>query len=142
MLNIVPYVQKNKKCPVSGAPLSLKDLTKLTFHKNDKDEYHCPIMFKSFTPHTHIVAIKTSGNVYCREAIENLCYKTKSLKDLITDEPFTKADVITLQDPHNFDNREILSFNYIKTGEETQAPKIAQMQVPDETRRILEKAGV
>ena len=142
MLNIVPYVQKNKKCPVSGAPLSLKDLTKLTFHKNDKDEYHCPIMFKSFTPHTHIVAIKTSGNVYCREAVENLCYKTKSLKDLITDEAFTKADVITLQDPHNFDNREILRFNYIKTGEETQAPKIAQMQVPDETRRILEKAGV
>ena len=80
MLNIVPYVQKNKKCPVSGAPLSLKDLTKLTFHKNDKDEYHCPIMFKSFTPHTHIIAIKTSGNVYCKEAVENLCYKTKNLK--------------------------------------------------------------
>jgi hypothetical protein len=35
--------------------------------------------------------------------------------------------VITLQDPHNFDNREILSFNYIKTGEDTQAAKVAQM---------------
>jgi len=64
MLNIVPYVQKNKKCPVSGTPLTLKDLTKLTFHKNDKEEYHCPIMFKSFTPHTRIVAVKTSGNVH------------------------------------------------------------------------------
>ena len=40
--------------------------------------------------------------------------------------------MITLQDPHNFDNREILSFNYIKTGEDTQAAKVAQMQVTDE----------
>ena len=35
--------------------------------------------------------------------------------------------MITLQDPHNFDNREILSFNYIKTGEDTQAAKVGQM---------------
>jgi len=142
MLNIVPYVQKNKKCPVTGVPLTLKELTKLSFHKNDKEEYHCPIMFKSFTPHTRIVAVKTSGNVYCFEAIENLCFKTKSMKDLLTDEPFTKADVITLQDPHNFENREIENFSYVKTGEDTKVAKVAQMSVNDETRRILEKAGL
>ena len=37
-----------------------------------------------FTEHTHIVAIKTSGNVYCWEAVEQLCLKPKSLRDLIT----------------------------------------------------------
>jgi peptidyl-prolyl cis-trans isomerase-like protein 2 len=119
MLNIVPYIQKNKKCPVTGQPMTLKDLTKLHFHKNDKEEHHCPVMFKVFTPHTRIVAVKTSGHVYCYEAIENLCYKTKNMKDLLTDTPFTKADVITLQDPHNFENREIENFNYIKTNEQT-----------------------
>mmetsp|Transcript_59351 Transcript_59351/g.87020 ORF Transcript_59351/g.87020 Transcript_59351/m.87020 type:complete len:586 (-) Transcript_59351:44-1801(-) len=142
MLNIVPYISKNKKCPVTGVPLTLKDLTKLIWHKSDKDEYHCPIMFKSFTAHTRIVAIKTSGNVYCWEAIENLCYKTKNMKDLLTDEPFKKTDVITLQDPHNFENREIENFNYVKTGEDTKVAKVAQMTVNDETRRILEKAGL
>ena len=86
MLNIVPYMSKNKKCPVTGAPMTLKELTKLTFHKNDKDEYHCPIMFKVFTPHTRIIAIKTSGHVYCFEAIDQLCYKTKNLRDLLTDQ--------------------------------------------------------
>jgi peptidyl-prolyl cis-trans isomerase-like protein 2 len=142
MLNIVPYVSKNKKCPVTGVPLTLKELTKLTFHKNDKEECHCPIMFKTFTAHTRIVAVKTSGHVYCYEAIENLCYKTKNMKDLLTDQPFTKADVITLQDPHNFENREIENFNYVKTGEDTKVAKVAQMSVSDETRRILEKAGL
>ena len=97
MLSIIPYVNKNKRCPVTGAPLALKDLIKLNFHKNDKGEYHCPVMFKEFSPHTRIVAIKTTGNVYCHEAVETLNIKTKNYKDLLTDQPFTKADIITLQ---------------------------------------------
>jgi peptidyl-prolyl cis-trans isomerase-like protein 2 len=86
MMNIIPYVNKHKKCPVTGEPLAMKDLIKLHFHKNDKGEYHCPVMYKTFTPHTPIVAIKTSGNVYCLEAVETLNLKTKSFKDLLTDE--------------------------------------------------------
>ena len=86
IMHAVPYVPKHGKHPVTGEPLALKDLTKLTFHKNDKDEYHCPIMFKVFTPHTRIIAIKTSGHVYCFEAIDQLCYKTKNLRDLLTDQ--------------------------------------------------------
>ncbi len=34
MTNIVPYVMKYKRHPVSGQPLALKDLIKLNFHKN------------------------------------------------------------------------------------------------------------
>ena len=32
--NIVPYIQKFGRNPVTGKPLALKDLIKLTFHKN------------------------------------------------------------------------------------------------------------
>ena len=35
IMHAVPYVQKHKKHPVTGEPLELKQLTKLTFHKND-----------------------------------------------------------------------------------------------------------
>ena len=30
-------------------------------------DYHCPITFKVFNENSHIVAIRTSGNVYCYE---------------------------------------------------------------------------
>ncbi len=38
--NIIPYVQKFKKNPVTGLPLALKDLIKLHFHKNADGEIH------------------------------------------------------------------------------------------------------
>eukprot|EP00967_Tisochrysis_lutea_P076813 scaffold104044_cov24-Tisochrysis_lutea.AAC.4 len=34
VVNIVPYVMKYKRHPVTGQPLALKDLIKLNFHKN------------------------------------------------------------------------------------------------------------
>ena len=143
MLNIIPYVNKNKRCPVTGEPLTLKDLVKLNFYKNDKEEFHCPVMFKEFTAHTHIVAIKATGNVYCFEAVDTLNIKTKNLKDLLTDQPFTKSDIVTLQDPRNFDNREIEKFEHIRTGETHGALlKDAEINANEETRRILAKAGL
>ncbi|CAI5522378.1 unnamed protein product, partial [Closterium sp. Naga37s-1] len=65
--NIVPYIQKFKRNPVTGKPLALKDLIKLHFHKNADGEYHCPVLKKVFTEFTHIVAVKTTGNVFCYE---------------------------------------------------------------------------
>lgn len=44
--NIVPYVQKFKKHPVSGEPLQLRDIIQLHFHKNADNEYHDPILHK------------------------------------------------------------------------------------------------
>jgi peptidyl-prolyl cis-trans isomerase-like protein 2 len=46
IMHAVPYVQKHKKHPVTGEPLELKQLTKLTFHKNDAGEYECPVLNK------------------------------------------------------------------------------------------------
>ena len=65
--NIVPYIQHFHRHPVTGADLHLKDIIQLTFHKNAAGEYHCPVLNKVFTEHTHILAVKPSGNVYCGE---------------------------------------------------------------------------
>lgn len=67
IVNAVPYLQKFHRHPVSGEPLEVKDLIQLQFHKNADGEYHCPVLNKVFTEHTHIVAVKTSGHVYCHE---------------------------------------------------------------------------
>ena len=56
-----------------------------------------------FNENTHIVAVKTSGNVYCMQALEELCIKPKSYRDLISDEPFTRKDIITIQDSQKVD---------------------------------------
>ncbi|PNW77920.1 hypothetical protein CHLRE_10g457000v5 [Chlamydomonas reinhardtii] len=112
--SIVPYIMKFKKHPVSGEPLALKDLTRLNFSKNGDGEWNCPVMGKVFTEHTHIVAIKTTGNVYCWEAVEELNVKPKNWKDLLTDEPFTRKDIIHIQDPLNLTGRTIDQFDHVK----------------------------
>ena len=64
-------------------PLDPKSLFKLTFHKNAEgllnwvvgcvyggysaDKYHCPVTYKVFNENTHIVTVRTTGNVYCME---------------------------------------------------------------------------
>jgi hypothetical protein len=37
------------------------------------------------------------GNVYSWDALEELCIKPKNWKDLLTEEPFTRKDIIHLQ---------------------------------------------
>jgi len=58
-----------------------------------------------FTEHTHIVAVRPSGNVYAWDAVEQLNIKPKNWKDLLTDEPFVRRDIIHLQDPLNLEVR-------------------------------------
>ena len=47
------------------------------------------------------MAVKTSGNVFCFQAVDELNVKPKFWKDLLTDEKFTRRDLITIQDPMN-----------------------------------------
>lgn len=112
--NAVPYIQKFKKHPVLGTPLTLKDLTRVTFHTNDAGEICCPVLGKVFNENTHIVCVKTTGNVYCWEAVEELCVKAKNFKDLITDEPFTKSDILHIQDPKDISGANVAEFDHVK----------------------------
>lgn len=59
----MPYIKKHGKNPVTGLPLTSKDLFKLKFHKNTDGQYACPVTGKVFNEHTHIVAIKPSGTI-------------------------------------------------------------------------------
>lgn len=84
--------------------------------KNEKGEYEDPISYKVFTENTHIVCIKTSGHVYAYETILELNKKEKFYFDLITNDPFTPADIINIQDPKNEKNKQVADFDYLKNN--------------------------
>lgn len=114
LVHIVPYLKRFKVNPVTGKPLSASNLTKLNLHKNSKGEPHCPVMFKVFNNSTHIAAIKSTGNVFSYEAIEELNIKPKSYRDLLTDKPYKRQDIIMLQDPQDYTKFNLNSFHHIK----------------------------
>lgn len=117
---VAKFLKHFKKNPVTGAPLDAKSLIKLNFAANTNDDndeanrFQCPALFKPFTKNSHIVAIATTGNVFCFEAIEQLNIKTKNWKDLINDQPFTRKDIITIQDPSHIEKFDISQFYFIK----------------------------
>lgn len=114
LMNIVPFLKKYGRHPVTGEKLEAKSLIRLNFKKNSSGKYHCPVMFNVFNKNSHIVAIKTSGNVYSKEAVDELNIKNKNWKDLLTDEPFVRKDIIVIQDPQNLDKFNISKFLHLK----------------------------
>jgi peptidyl-prolyl cis-trans isomerase-like protein 2 len=114
LVSILPWIKQYKSDPVTGKPLDVKALVKLNFYKSASGDYHCPITFKVFNQHSHIVAIKSTGNVYSNEAIQTLILDAKNFKDLITDQVITRSDFITLQDPNSDQDKNISEFYYYK----------------------------
>eukprot|EP00058_Branchiostoma_floridae_P018303 XP_002603792.1 hypothetical protein BRAFLDRAFT_124670 [Branchiostoma floridae] len=114
LMNIVPWLKKYGTNPITGEKMEAKALNKLTFHKNSEDKYHCPVTFKVFNENAHIVAIKKTGNVYSYEAVERLNIRPKNWKDLLTDEPISRKDIITLQDPTDLDKFNFNNFHHLK----------------------------
>jgi len=114
LVNIIPFLKKFGINPATGEKLLAKDLVKLNFFKNNNDKFHCPVTFKIFNENTHIVAIKTTGNVLSYDAVERLNIKPGFWKDLINDEPFTRSDIITIQDPTNLDKFNLANFHHIR----------------------------
>ena len=78
-----------------------------------------PVTFKVFTDNTHIVAVKGTGNVFAYDTVERLNIKAKMWRDLVSDEEFSRKDLITLQDPQNLESRDLSSFKYVKEGVST-----------------------
>mmetsp|Transcript_4812 Transcript_4812/g.6207 ORF Transcript_4812/g.6207 Transcript_4812/m.6207 type:complete len:277 (-) Transcript_4812:916-1746(-) len=117
ILHIMPFIKKHKCNPVNSEPLRFKDLIHLKMTKNGEGQWHCPVTFKVFNDNTRIVAVRTSGYVYAMDAVQELNIKPRNWKDLMTDEPFTKNDLITLQDPEDDAlrmRRDISNFTYLK----------------------------
>ncbi|KIH93696.1 peptidyl-prolyl cis-trans isomerase-like 2 [Sporothrix brasiliensis 5110] len=109
--------------PVTGAPLKASDLIKLNFARNDADGSHDlidPVTFKVFSDNTHIVAVRhgTYANVFAWDTIERMNVKPRMWLDLMDDAPFTRKDIITLQDPQNMTGRDMSQFQFVKDGKE------------------------
>uniref|UniRef100_A0A8C9ZE28 RING-type E3 ubiquitin transferase n=1 Tax=Sander lucioperca TaxID=283035 RepID=A0A8C9ZE28_SANLU len=133
LLSIVPWIKKFGTNPISGEKLEAKSLIKLNFAKNnDGKYYHCPVLYNVFTNNSHFVAIKVTGNVFSYEAVEQLNIKTKSFKDLLTDEEFTRKDIIVLQDPTNLDKFNVSDFFHVKNN--------LKVLDPDEEKAKLDPA--
>ncbi|XP_065345924.1 RING-type E3 ubiquitin-protein ligase PPIL2 [Cloeon dipterum] len=140
---IIDFIKKFHKNPCTGEPIDAKSLVKLNFHKNAEGKYHCPVLYKQFTNNSHLVVVKNTGNVFSYEAIEQLNIKTKSFKDLLTDEPYNRKELITLQDPANIDKFNISTFYHLKhdlklvEDEKEEDPNARLKSVNLETRETL-----
>lgn len=112
--NIIRFLKQYGLNPINGEKLLLKNLTKLNFFKNNNCQNHCPVTFKVFNENTHIVAVRTTGNVFSFDAVDRLNIKVSYWKDLLTDEPFARKDIITIQDPNNLDKFNFAEYFHFK----------------------------
>ncbi|KAL8776477.1 MAG: hypothetical protein Q9213_008258, partial [Squamulea squamosa] len=133
--NILPWLKKHGTNPVTGAPLKSTDLIKLNFTKNDDGEMVDPVTFKVFTNNTHIVALKNTSNVFAYDTIERLNIKAKNWRDLVSEEDFSRKDIITLQDPQNVESRNLSSFKYLQEDASTLTPE-QQRERNDPSRNV------
>ncbi|KAK1240295.1 hypothetical protein MKX08_007737 [Trichoderma sp. CBMAI-0020] len=126
--------------PVTAQPLQKKDLIRLVFARNaeadslgaglsdGKGDLVDPVTYKVFTDNTHIVAIRhgSYANVFAWDTVERMNIKAKMWQDLVDDQPFTRADIITLQDPQNMASRNLDQFKYLQDGEQAQLTREQQ----------------
>ena len=119
LINILPWLKKHGTNPIDGKQLKSSELIKLNFTKNDNGEYVDPVTYKPFTDNTHIVALRNTGNVFTYDTIERLNMKAKNWRDLVSDEEFSRRDIITLQDPQHLASRDLSNFKYIREGTST-----------------------
>ena len=118
--HIIPWLKKHGTNPVTGEKLDGRTLITLKFDKNEDGQYVDPVTKKAFTDFSKLVAIKTSGRVYLSDTVEQLNLKAKSMRDLVSDEGFTRADLIILQDPMDLEKQNISQFKNLQ--EETEEP--------------------
>ncbi len=122
LTQILTWLSKHPKTsPIDGSPLERAGLITLNFTKNEDDEYVDPVTYKVFTDNTHIVALKKSGNVFAWDTVERLNIKAKNWRDLVSDDEFSRKDIITLQDPQNIESRDFASYKHVKDGDTVMA---------------------
>ncbi|KAF2236208.1 hypothetical protein EV356DRAFT_482318 [Viridothelium virens] len=114
--NILSWLKDKGTNPVDGQSLKTSDLIKLNFAKNDDGEVVDPVTYKVLTDNTHITAIRHGdcANAFAHDTIERLNVKAKNWRDLVSDQEFSRKDLITLQDPQNVASRNLSTFSHIK----------------------------
>ena len=114
--NLEAFLKKYGVSPSSGKPASSADMVPLHLSKNERGNFQDPISFREFTDHSHLVAIRPSGNVYLYDTVQQLNVKAKLMRDLVSDEPFQKDDIIKLQDPHDPEQRRMQNLHHIQNN--------------------------
>ena len=87
--------------------------------------------------------------MFSYEALEELNFKAKNFKDLLDDTPFTKNDVIVIQDPRNTTKFNLSSFHHVKNDLKVEDeedvkkaktdPRARMRKVNPETKSTLEE---
>mmetsp|Transcript_53794 Transcript_53794/g.114848 ORF Transcript_53794/g.114848 Transcript_53794/m.114848 type:complete len:556 (-) Transcript_53794:127-1794(-) len=116
--NIIRYIKRFGRNPITGGKLETKELIPLHFSRNSDGQLQCPVTFKVFTNHSHVVLNTVSGHIYSNEAVQELNRKQKNWKDLMTGQDFKLKDLVTIQDPDDAEKREIAKFYYIQKGQQ------------------------
>lgn len=62
--NIVPYIRKYGKHPVTGVPLKQEDLIPLTFHKNAEGSFLLPTFSITFLVKSYYLHMSAKSLVY------------------------------------------------------------------------------
>jgi peptidyl-prolyl cis-trans isomerase-like protein 2 len=146
--NILPFLKEHKCSPITAEPMRFRDLVTLHMAKNADGKWHCPVTFKVFNDNSRICCVRTSGHVYAYEAVAELNIKAKNWKDLMTDEPFKRADIIMLQDPIDEalkSRRDIANFSYLKqlrddhTASVAATPASAHIRATPGTARLFKE---
>lgn len=149
---LMEFVMKHKKDPVSGKPLTNRDIIILHMDQDDENRWQCPVLTKPFADHTKIVAIidRTNANsnieahVYSFEAYKELNLKAKNWFDLTTGKKFSpKKDVLILNDPENEEfqkQRDIQGFWHIQNSRSLDKKALqTNVQHSVTATRIMEK---
>lgn len=146
---ILPYLMKHKIDPVTGEAFTSKELYTLHMDKDEETgQWQCPVLNKPFQKHTKIVAViqrpDNEAYVYSYEALQELCFKTKTYEDLTTGKKFNKKeDVIILQDPNDEELNKLRDINnFIHTSalrEENKTIASNDVRLSVTASRILEK---
>ena len=107
------YVTKFHKNPVTGKKkVSMKDIITLNISQDKSGNFICPITLKVLNNSLKIIAIPETGNVYSYTAYQELNLSMNNFKDLKSDVPFDKNNVIILNDPQK---RKIVKNFYFQT---------------------------
>jgi peptidyl-prolyl cis-trans isomerase-like protein 2 len=53
-------------------------------------------------------------------SLQLLAIKSKTWRDLVSDEPFERKDIITIQDPKNLGSRDLREYDYVKSDKKVE----------------------
>ncbi|KAI9217469.1 hypothetical protein BC828DRAFT_408477 [Blastocladiella britannica] len=132
--------------PATGATLAADDIVDLKLHTNAEGALQCPVTRAALTDASHVVAIATSGNVMSHAAIVHSLEGSSGsliLRDPVDDTPFTRRDVIVLQDPMDLDRNNCANFWHTAHTDIASAGKTADpadnINATGLSRRVLDE---